>query len=245
MRRYESHVVKALCCTVIVDASCSSCPFVVESSFARAISIARSRSLSVISAARRNSARACSWRPSFDRINPRARPAAGGRSRGQGCPPDRRRFESRGRAVRHRDGHRAIQLDDRRRHDRRQLGVDRRDPRPVGLIGRPGARVARGDRGLQRGPVPARRSIPPRARGPRGRAESADDPTARAPDRAAGWVRRLVRHARRIATPAAPSTQPARALRPHPASGPRGTRPIRSASSHSAGRIQSDPDDAA
>jgi len=49
-----------------------------------------------------------------------------------------------------RDGDRAVELDDRRRLERRERGVERRYAGPVGRVRRRRSRVARGDRGLKR-----------------------------------------------------------------------------------------------
>ena len=54
------------------------------------------------------------------------------------------------RAESHGDGDRAIQLDDGGRRDLRERVVERRDARPVGVLRSARARVAGGDRGLQR-----------------------------------------------------------------------------------------------
>ena len=50
---------------------------------------------------------------------------------------------------RHTDRNRAIEVDDRRRRDRRERLIQRGDTRPVGLVRRARSRMARGNRGLQ------------------------------------------------------------------------------------------------
>ena len=119
--------------------------------------------------------------------------------------------------------------------------VERGDARPVGLLGGAGARVAGGDRGLQR--VRARRAAEPLGALERGQ-PAADQQLV--PARAV-LVEQQDRLARRAdaraqrATPGSPSAPPGRAPRARSGTSSARMRPSRSASSHSAGRIQSSP----
>ena len=135
---------------------------------------------------------------------------------------------------RHRD--RAVQLDDRRRHQLRR--ARRRARRCAASRFRRGVtrpRVTRGDRGLERVRAPCRRRAPRRARAPQGRGGSAAGPSARDSDRGAGSARPTDRRARAAATPGSPSARRGRGLpAPRGASSAR-IRARRSASSHSAG----------
>ena len=58
--------------------------------------------------------------------------------------------ESGGRTECHRDRDRAVELDDGRGHQLRQREIQCRDARPIGVGGVACARMARGNRGLQR-----------------------------------------------------------------------------------------------
>ena len=135
-----------------------------------------------------------------------------------------------------------LQLDDRRRHDLGQRVVERGDPRASrSAAARARARGRRRSRPAARTGRARRRAISARARAPRGRGGSAGDPSARDSDRAAGSARPTVRRARaaRDAWISISATRPW-------TSGSCGAssarmRPRRSASSHSAGRIQSSP----
>ena len=139
---------------------------------ARSRSSARSRAFCVSAAARSNSPRASSRRPSFARRSPRT---LGSRwyARERRLVHERvDELQAGGRPERHRHRDRAVQLHDRRRRELGQRVVERGDARPVGLRrrcargrgtrrSRPGARTGR-----------ARRRAPRRARAPRARGGS-------------------------------------------------------------------------
>ncbi len=57
--------------------------------------------------------------------------------------------ERRFRALGHPDGHRAVEFDDRRTHQRRRFRIESRYARPVGIISRHGVCVAGDDRRLE------------------------------------------------------------------------------------------------
>ena len=113
----------------------------------------------------------------------------------------------------HADRDRAVELDDRRAHQRRQLGIEPGDARPVGRIGR-----AQRWRDRRRSPPAARRSRPRRrvrapAPAPASRGGSGAGPTARGSGPSAGSARRLHRCAPRCARRSAPSAPAGHGLR--------------------------------
>ena len=210
---------------------------------ARSSSSARSRALRVSAAARSNSARASSWRPSFDQqvaaharqqvVALRAPARRRARRRARGPPRARTPSPTATARLSSTTG------------ERRELGervVERGDPLPVGVLGR-----ARRGRGRRRSRPAARtgRAAPPSRSARSSAAEAAADQQP-VPARAVLVEQqdRLARRAdprARSATPGSPSARPARAPRARAARARRGCGPSRSASSHSAGRIQSSP----
>ena len=130
--------------------------------------------------------------------------------------------QGRGRTVRHRHRHGAIERDYRRRHERGERVIQTRrcaasrcrrwSPRAHDKPrSRPAACTGRA----------CRRAVP-RGRAPRARGQSAADPTARGSDRTAGSPRRPCRRAHVTATPGSPSARPGRALRAPAARVPQG-----------------------
>ena len=157
----------------------------------------RSRALRVSAAARSNSRARLVGAAELRRAGRRARSAAGGSPASAGSSTQRvDELEAGRRAERHRHRDRAVELDDRRRRELGERVVERGDARPVGLLGGARARVAGGDRGLQRVRARARRRAPRRARARRGRGGSAAGPSARGPGRAAAPARPSGRRAR-------------------------------------------------
>ena len=117
------------------------------------------------------------------------------------------------RVGRHRHRDAAVQRHDRRAGDALELGVERRDLRPVRLL----LDVERGDRRLQLVDAgPRADATRGRGRGPPRR--SWRGPSANGPGPRAGPVRRPRRRARRGASPAAASARAGRAPRARPAS---------------------------
>jgi hypothetical protein len=64
--------------------------------------------------------------------------------------------ETRARSVAHRDRHRVVHVDDRRRRGLREHLVERNDLVPIGVLRARSTRVHRGDRRLQRVRMPRR-----------------------------------------------------------------------------------------
>ncbi len=150
-------------------------------------------------------------------------------------------LERRLRAERHPDRDRAVELHHRRRRELGESVVEGDDALPVGVLGDPGARVAGGDRGLQRvrAEGAAGRSARARARRARGRRAASPSATRSWSSSRTGSPAGPIRARERDACSSISATRPC-------TSGSAGSssarmRPSRSASSISSGRIQSSP----
>ena len=189
-------------------------------------------------AARSNSARASSMRPSLlQQVAAHARQqVVVAQRRVAGQRVDQR--QAGGRAEQHRQRHGAVEFHDRRRRELRERAVEADDRGPVGVLARSahahGRRRSRPATCTARAAECAPHRASPRARAPPGRGGSATGPSGRGSVRAAAPVRRCRPRAPPRARPGFPSARPGRAPPARSAPARRGCGP--GAARHRTGR---------